>query len=87
MRGAEIGAGILLRADKADGIRIRPGDEPAAKLSFDQAIDGELGPMDATALSLCRERNLPCRIFPISHPGAIVAILGGSSLGTAIGEP
>lgn len=83
LRGSEIGAQIVLKATKVDGIYTAdPKKDPTAtryeKLSFDEAISRNLQVMDATAFALCRESKLPIRVFSILKEGALMrAVLGG----------
>jgi uridylate kinase len=83
LRGSEIGAQIVLKATKVDGIYTAdPKKDPTAtryeKLSFDEAIARNLQVMDATAFALCRESKLPIRVFSILKEGALKrAVLGG----------
>jgi uridylate kinase len=83
LRGSEIGAQIVLKATKVDGIYTAdPKKDPTAtryeKLSFDEAIARNLQVMDATAFALCRESKLPIRVFSILKEGALMrAVLGG----------
>ena len=87
LRAAEINAQALFKATNTDGVY---SDDPAtnaaarrfAQLSIDEAIVKKLKVMDATALTLCRERNLPIHVFQLSKPGALAAILRGESEGT-----
>ena len=83
LRGAEIGAEVVLKATKVDGVYTEdPKTVPDAKryqrLTFDEAIVKHLKVMDATALTLCRDQNLPISVFSIFKPGALKrVILGG----------
>ena len=75
LRGAEIGAEVVLKATKVDGVYTAdPMKDPEAtrytKLAFDEAIGRNLGIMDATAFALCRDQKLPIRVFSIVKPGA-----------------
>ena len=69
LRGAEIGAEVVLKATKVDGVHGRPDEGPTAtpffKLTFDEAMVRNLGIMDATAFALCRDQKLPIRVFSI----------------------
>src|SRR5881396_2259698 len=70
LRGAEIGAELVLKATKVDGVYTAdPKKDPSAtrytNLSFDEAIAQNLGIMDATAFALCRDQNLPIKVFSI----------------------
>ncbi len=89
LRGAEIGAEIVLKATKVDGIYTAdPKKDPSAtrysRISFDEAIMRRLEVMDATAFALCRDQNLPIRVFSINKPGALSRAIGGEDEGTLV---
>lgn len=89
LRAIEINADLLLKATKVDGIYDDdPVTNPHAKrydrLAFDAAISQKLGVMDATALVLCRDNNLPLRIFNIFREGDLVRILRGENIGSLV---
>jgi uridylate kinase len=89
LRGAEIGAQIVLKATKVDGVYDSdPVKNPAAKrydtVSFDEAISQNLKVMDATAFALCRDQKLPVRVFSIFKQGALSRIVQGESEGTLV---
>ncbi len=89
LRGAQLGASVLLKASTVDGIYDRdPRRHPDATrfehLSFDQALAGRYAVMDQTAFALCRERQLPIRVFAAGTPGAIAAALGEHPPGTLV---
>ena len=75
LRGAEVGAEIVLKATKVDGVySADPKKDPKATrystISFDEAISKNLQVMDATAFALCRDQKLPIEVFSIVNPGA-----------------
>src|SRR5206468_2393197 len=75
LRGAEIGAQIVLKATKVDGVySADPKKDPTATryttITFDEAIGRHLEVMDATAFALCRDQKLPIKVFSIGKPGA-----------------
>ncbi|MFL6713173.1 MAG: UMP kinase, partial [Sulfurifustis sp.] len=77
LRAAEIGADIVLKATKVDGVYDRdPKRYPDAKryeeISYNQALTDRLGVMDATSIALCREQNLPVRVFDMNKPGSLL---------------
>ncbi|MFL6653127.1 MAG: UMP kinase [Sulfurifustaceae bacterium] len=87
LRAAEIGADIVLKATKVDGVYDRdPKRYPDAKryeeVSYNQALTDRLGVMDATSIALCREQNLPVRVFDMNKPGSLLRILRGEAEGT-----
>ena len=89
LRGAEIGAEIVLKATKVDGIySADPKKDPAAtrysRISFDEVIMRRLEVMDATAFALCRDQKLPIRVFSINKPGALSRAIGGEDEGTLV---
>ncbi len=89
LRGMEIGADIVLKATKVDGIYSEdPVKQPAAKryrvLSFDEIIEKRLAIMDTTAVALCREQNMPIRVFSINDPGSLLQAALGDEVGTLV---
>lgn len=89
LRGAEVGAEIVLKATKVDGVyNADPAKDPAAKrydaVSFDEAISRNLKVMDATAFALCRDQKLPIRVFSIFKAGALARIVQGEPEGTLV---
>ena len=89
LRAIEIGADIMLKATKVDGIY---SDDPVTnpdavfyeRISFDEALQQKLGVMDATALVLCSEHNMPVRVFNIFKPGDLGRIVEGQDIGTLV---
>jgi uridylate kinase len=89
LRGSEIGAEIVLKATKVDGIYTAdPKKDPTAtrfaRISFDEAIGRDLKVMDATAFALCRDQKLPINVFSIFKPGALKAVVMGEDEGTLV---
>ena len=89
LRGAEIGAEVVLKATKVDGIySADPKKDPTATrystISFDEAISKRLQVMDATAFALCRDQKLPIRVFSIVKPGALKQVVLGEDEGTLV---
>ncbi len=89
LRGTEIGAEIVLKATKVDGIYTAdPKKDPAAtrfaRISFDEAIGRDLKVMDATAFALCRDQKLPINVFSIFKPGALKSVVMGEDEGTLV---
>src|SRR5450830_1869898 len=89
LRGAEIGAELVLKATKVDGVySADPKKDPNAtrysKISFDEAISKQLQVMDATAFALCRDQKLPIKVFSIVKPGALKAVIMGEDEGTLV---
>jgi uridylate kinase len=89
LRGAEIGAEIVLKATKVDGIYTAdPKKDPSATLyksiSFDEAMAKNLQVMDATAFALCRDQKLPIKVFSITKYGALKRVVLGGEEGTLV---
>ena len=89
LRGAEIGAEMVLKATRVDGIytedpKINANAKRYATLSFDEALIKNLRVMDATAFALCRDQQLPITVFSINKPGAMKRIVVGDEEGTRV---
>jgi uridylate kinase len=89
LRGAEIGAEIVLKATKVDGVySADPNKDPTATryatLTFDEAMTKNLQVMDATAFALCRDQKLPVKVFSIFKPGALRNVVLGGDEGTLV---
>ena len=89
LRGAEIGAELVLKATKVDGVYTAdPQKDPSAtrytSLSFDEAMRKNLGVMDAAAFALCRDQKLPIKVFSILKHGAFKRIVQGEDEGTLV---
>ncbi len=89
LRGAEIGAEIVLKATKVDGVySADPNKDPAAtryaSITFDEAMQKNLQVMDATAFALCRDQKLPVKVFSIFKPGALRDVVMGKDEGTLV---
>ena len=89
LRAIEIGADVLLKATKVDGVYDRdPVGNPDAvrfeTVSYDQVIADKLGVMDATAIVMCRDNDLPLRIFNLTRPNALVQAMSGEAIGSLV---
>ncbi len=89
LRGAEIGAQIVLKATKVDGVyNADPNKDSSAvrykRISFDEAIIKNLQVLDATAFALCRDQKLPIRVFSIFKSGALRRVVEGEDEGTLV---
>src|SRR5262245_12897648 len=89
LRGSEVGAQIVLKATKVDGVYTAdPKRDPSAtrysRLTFDEALNRKLQIMDATAFALCRDQKLPIKVFDIMKPGALKRIVLGEDEGTLV---
>lgn len=91
LRAIEIDADVVLKATKVDGVYSADPmkDSTATKyayLSYDEVLQKGLEVMDLTAICLCKDNNMPLKVFDINHPKALKAIVWGESVGTTIGE-
>ncbi len=89
LRAAEIGAELVLKATKVDGVYDRdPVEHPDARryeaVSYDEVLARRLAVMDATAIALLREQDIPVRVFSIHKPGALAQIVRGAPEGTLV---
>ncbi|HXA93696.1 MAG TPA: UMP kinase, partial [Steroidobacteraceae bacterium] len=89
LRAIEINAEILLKATKVNGIYdADPMKHPDARrythLTFDKVLSDRLNVMDATAIVMCRENNLPLQVFNLFHAGDLVRIVQGEDIGTVV---
>ena len=89
LRGSEVGAEIVLKATKVDGVYTAdPKKDPTAqrysRLSFDEALSRNLKVMDATALALCRDQRLPINVFSIFKTSALQRVVAGEDEGTLV---
>jgi uridylate kinase len=89
LRAIEIGADVLLKATMVDGVYdADPVSHPDAKrfesVSYDQVIADKLDVMDATAIVMCRDNDLPLRIFDLTQPNALVQAMSGVKIGSLI---
>jgi uridylate kinase len=89
LRGAEIGAEVMLKATKVDGVYTAdPKKDPSAtryaSITFDEALIKNLQVLDATAFALCRDQNLPLKVFSIFKPGALKRVVQGEDEGTLV---
>ena len=90
LRAIEIGANLLLKATKVDGVySADPRKDANAKryeqLSYDDVIQRNLQVMDTSAIALCRDHKIPLRIFDMSREGDLMRILRGEQIGTLVG--
>ncbi|NBX53933.1 MAG: UMP kinase [Betaproteobacteria bacterium] len=89
LRGAEIGAEIVIKATKVDGVytadpKVDPQATRYSSISFDEAIGRNLGIMDATAFALCRDQKLPIKVFSIVKNGSLKRVIMGEDEGTLV---
>lgn len=92
LRAIEIGADLLLKATKVDGVySADPMQDPTAvrydQLTYDDVLHRKLNVMDATAIVLCRDYEMPLRVFNINKPGALMRIVVlGEDEGTLVNK-
>jgi len=89
LRAIEIGAELLIKATKVDGVySADPVKDSSAKrfdqLSYDKVIEQKLGVMDTTAVVLCRDNNMPLRVLDMMKPGALLKAAQGEDEGTLV---
>jgi len=89
LRAIEIGADVLLKATKVNGVYDSdPVSNPAAKhyktVDFDTVLTDKLMVMDATAIVMCRDNELPLRVFDLTRDNALVEAMSGRDVGTLV---
>lgn len=89
LRAVEIGAHVLLKGTRVDGIYTSdPEKDPAAikfnNISFEEVITRRLKVMDSTAFTLCRDNNMPLVVFDMNKPGNLAKLVDGDSIGTLV---
>ena len=89
LRAMEIKADILLKATSVDGIytadpKLHPGVTKYQQISYSDILSQNLRVMDAAAVSLCRDNNMPMMVFSMKEPGNIVRVVQGEPLGSLV---
>lgn len=89
LRAMEIGADVVLKATKVDGVYDRdPQKFPDARrydtVTYAEVLEKRLGVMDMASIALCRDQNMPVRVFSINKPGSLMRILSGEAEGTLV---
>ena len=89
LRAMEIGAEIVMKATKVDGVYDKDPHKFTnarmfRRLSYLDVLNKNLGVMDSTAISLCRDNNLPILVFNMTKPGNIRRVVLGEPLGTLV---
>ena len=89
LRAKEISAEIILKATKVDGVydadpKTHPDAKMYKRIPFIEALKDSLKVMDATALSLCMEQNIPIRVFNIGDQGNVMRVVMGEDVGTFV---
>lgn len=89
LRAAEIGADEVLKATMVDGVydsdpHLNPGAVFIHDIGYMEVLARGLNVMDLTAVTLCKENNLPIRVFSLREPGNITKVVAGADLGTLV---
>ena len=89
LRASEIGADLVLKATKVDGVySADPARDSSARrfdrVGYDEVIESKLGVMDANAIVLCRDQGLPIRVFNVFAEGNLVRLMNGENIGTLV---
>jgi uridylate kinase len=89
LRAVEIGADVLLKGTRVDGVYTSdPEKDPKAEkfdhISFEEVIKRRLQVMDSTAFIMCRENNMPLVVFDMNKPGNLAKLINGDSIGTIV---
>ena len=91
LRAIEIGADVILKATKVDGVYSGdPLKDPDAtffpRITYKDILERGLGVMDLTAVTLCKENRLPILVFNIGRRGNLLRVIQGEMIGTSVGE-
>jgi uridylate kinase len=89
LRAVEVGADVLLKASKVDGIysadpKLEPTANKLEELTYMEFLSQELRVMDATAVTMCREHDVPIIVFDMTTPGNILRAVSGEPIGTVV---
>ena len=89
LRAVEIGADLLLKGTKVDGVYSADPNKDATAtrfdaLSYEDVIDAQPGVMDTAAIALCRDHGMPLRIYDMKRPGNLMRIVRGEPIGTLV---
>jgi uridylate kinase len=89
LRAVEIGADVLLKGTRVDGVySADPEKDPSSvkfdKISFEEVIDRRLKVMDSTAFTMCRDNNMPLIVFDMNKPGNLARLIEGHAIGTLV---
>jgi uridylate kinase len=90
LRAVEVGADLLLKATKVDGVYTADPKKDATAtryehLSYEEVIQRNLGVMDTAAIALCRDHCMPLRIYNMTARGDLMRIMRGEPIGTLVG--
>ncbi|RMH52079.1 MAG: UMP kinase [Zetaproteobacteria bacterium] len=91
LRAMEIDADVVLKGTKVDGVysadpAVDPTAERYRRLTFTEVLTRKLAVMDATAMSLCRDNDMPIVVFDVTAPGALRQVVCGAEVGTLVTE-
>ena len=89
LRGLEINADVVFKATRVDGVYDKdPEKHKNARryetLTYDEVLEKRLGVMDATAIALCRDNNMPLRVLNLNKPGSLIRAVEGKAEGTLV---
>ncbi len=89
LRAIEVDADIMLKATKVDGVytadpKTNPEAQRYRRLTYDEVLERKLMVMDATAIVLCRDHNLPIQVFDMMRPSALMDVVCGEDVGTVV---
>ena len=89
LRAVEIGADVMLKATKVDGIYTKDpakfdDAEKIDRITYDEVITKKLAVMDTTAIVMCRDNNLPLMVFNMLTPGEMVRAVNGENVGSIV---
>ena len=89
LRAVEIGADVLLKGTRVDGVyssdpEINPSAEKFDTISFEEVINKRLKVMDSTAFTLCRDNDMPVIVFDMNRSGNLIQLINGKTIGTLV---
>ena len=89
LRAIEIAADMLIKATKVSGVysadpMTNPGASQFSKVSYDRVIGDKLGALDTTAVVMCRDNDLPIRVFNLNNEGDLIRVVKGEDVGTLV---
>ncbi|MBI1809294.1 MAG: UMP kinase [Gemmatimonadetes bacterium] len=89
LRGIQMKADVIIKATSVDGVydadpKTTPGAKKYKNISYREVMHGELGVMDQTAITLCKENHLPLIVLNINKPGTVLKALRGERVGTLV---
>lgn len=89
LRAMELGADVLLKATKVDGVYTADPEKDASAVKFDtisfaEVLSNRYNVMDMTAFTLCQENALPIIVFNMNHTGSLVRLIEGETVGTLV---